>query len=47
MGTVTFYRKCSAQEALHVLNDKDSKSFLLDLKIRLNMYSFKFVLLNK
>ena len=36
-----------AQEALHVLSYRESKTVLLDLKIRLNMYSFRLLLFNK
>ena len=42
-----FVKIFNVQEALHVLNYRDGKTFWLDLKIRFNMYSFKFVLLNK
>ena len=37
----------NAQEALHMLNYRGSKSFLSGLKTRLNMYSFKVVLFDK
>ena len=52
VGIRTAHKKCiqsNVYEFLcfvrHVLNYRDSKTFLLDLKIRLNMYSFKFFFL--
>ena len=41
-----FIQIFNAQEVLYVLNYRDSKIFLLDLKIRFNMYSFKLVQIN-